>query len=476
MPRQRCFLQVVVAITLTAHAALAWSAQAVDEPPGTEAVATASENAGERLALLPPSDFGPPVGRLPSTGGGSATAVPTTAPAGGEGQPWVVKGWIQNSFTGNPAQPADGMNFGVNPNNLANRWMGNQYYIYLQRQMLEGGKHGDDFDWGLRVDSLFGNDWAFTSMTGMLNNVFVTDSFVGWQPVQFYAEAHLPVLLEGGINLRFGRWYTIIGYEGVPAIGRPLLSVPYMFNYGSPFTHMGALAEGELNDRVTIQAGTVNGWDRFLGDPGPYDWGFIGAVTLKNFDGNATKKAGETMLTASMVWGPNQFPRFLGASEQLYPAGYVNIPSAAGQPNPGYSSNMRTLFATVLQHRWTDLLTQVVEFDAGWEQNIPGLADGGSSTASANDAWFGLGNWVLYEVTEHVSLIWRGEWFRDERGSRTGYAGSFYEQTIGTVWKPVNAVWVRPELRFDWAGGARPYNGGRDMFQVTFGGDVTYVF
>ncbi len=432
-------------------------------------------DAEDRFAFLPPSDFGPPAGRLPG-GAGPAGASPTAAPAGDDGRQWLVNGWIQNSLTGNPAQPSDGINFGVNPNSLANRWMGNQYYVFLQRQMASDRGTGDDFDWGVRFDSLFGNDWAFTYMTGMLNNVFVTDSFVGWQPVQFYAEAHLPILLEEGIDVKFGRWYTIIGYEGVPAIGRPLLSVPYMFNYGEPFTHVGALAEGDLTDRITLQAGTINGWDRFFGAPGPYDWGFIGAATFKNFDGNAAVAAGETMLTASMVWGPNQFPTFLGANEQIYPAGYINIPSAAGQPNPGYSRNMRTLFSTVLQHRWTDRLAQVVQVDAAWEQNIPGLADGGATTAPANDAWYAIGNWMLYELTEQTTLVWRGEWFRNERGSRTSYSGSFYEQTVGAVWKPVNAIWVRPELRFDWAGGARPYNDGRDMFQVTFGGDVIYVF
>ncbi|HEU5117101.1 MAG TPA: hypothetical protein VFT74_10590, partial [Isosphaeraceae bacterium] len=46
--------------------------------------------------------------------------------------PIQIYGWIQNSFTGNPSQPANGSNFGVNPNDLANRWMGNQYYLVLE--------------------------------------------------------------------------------------------------------------------------------------------------------------------------------------------------------------------------------------------------------------------------------------------------------------------------------------------------------
>src|SRR5579875_2247881 len=54
-----------------------------------------------------------------------------------EEAPVQVYGWIQNSFTGNPSNPADGINFGVNPNDLANRWMGNQYYLVIENKIEE---------------------------------------------------------------------------------------------------------------------------------------------------------------------------------------------------------------------------------------------------------------------------------------------------------------------------------------------------
>jgi hypothetical protein len=72
------------------------------------------------------------------------------------------------------------------------------------------------------------------------------------------------------------RWYTLAGYEVVPATGRPLLSVPYMFNYRQPFTHLGALTTWHITDKFNLYNGAINGWDRRinLNDKWDYIGGF----------------------------------------------------------------------------------------------------------------------------------------------------------------------------------------------------------
>ena len=150
--------------------------------------------------------------------------------------PVKVYGWIQNSFTGNTrGTPKNDLNFGVNPNFQANRWMGNQYYLIIENPL----EQNDRINFGFRVDNLFGNDWQFNHMRGLNEHSFRLNHFAGYDPAQIYGEVHLPYLTKGGIDVKGGRFYTILGYEVVPAIGRPLLSVPYMFNYGQPFTHFG---------------------------------------------------------------------------------------------------------------------------------------------------------------------------------------------------------------------------------------------
>ncbi|MGE3822295.1 MAG: outer membrane beta-barrel protein, partial [Isosphaeraceae bacterium] len=181
-----------------------------------------------------------------------------------EESPIKFYGWIQNSFTGNAnGNGTTRTNFGVNPNFMANKWMGNQYYFVVEKPV----EQNDTLNFGFRVDNLFGHDWAFNHMYGLFDGAWPSGWFPGYDPAQFYAEMHIPpILSKGGTDVKGGRFYTILGYEVVPATGRPLLSVPYMFNYGQPFTHFGMLATTHVTDRLNWLNGTINGWDRFINE------------------------------------------------------------------------------------------------------------------------------------------------------------------------------------------------------------------
>ncbi len=154
-----------------------------------------------------------------------------------EDSPVKLYGWIQNSYTGNAnGSPRNGINFGVYPNHLANRWQGNQYYLIVENP----NELNDRPNLGFRYDILFGNDWQFTKDYGLFDRAFTPNHFAGVDFPQLYAELHLPWLTKGGLEIVGGRWYSPAGYEGVQAIKRPLLSVPYTLNF-TPFTFFGLL-------------------------------------------------------------------------------------------------------------------------------------------------------------------------------------------------------------------------------------------
>jgi hypothetical protein len=400
-------------------------------------------------------------------------ATPLMRILGIEDSPIKIYGWIQNSYTGNTNGQnihTNPYNFGVNPNFLANRWMGNQYYLILEKTL----EQNDEVNFGFRIDNLFGNDWQFNHMQGLNNGSFTNNHFAGYDPAQMYVEAHLPILTEGGLDIKGGRFYTIAGYEVVPAIGRPLLSVPYMFNYGQPFTHFGALTTLHLTDRINLYNGAINGWDRWINTN--YKWGYIGGFSWSSEDQ-------KTSLAFTTVWGPNQYPSQLPANQDIYLPGYINVPSVAGLKNPGYTSNDRVLFTTVLTHKWSDKLTQVIETDQGNEQNIPGLGapivNGVPINGRAKSAqWYSFGNWFLYSFNEKLTGVWRSEVFWDEQGARTGtlQGDRYYEQTLGLIYKPKSWLWVRPEARYDWAQYHTPYANGTKGSQVTLAFDVIVLF
>jgi hypothetical protein len=383
-----------------------------------------------------------------------------------ENPPFQVYGWIQNSFTGNTnGRPKNGQNFGVNPNNLANQWMGNQYYLIFERLL----KQDDTINFGFRFDNLFGNDAQFNHAHGVFDRAFKTNYFSQYDPAQYFAEVHLPWFTEGGLDIKGGRFYTLAGYEVVPATGRPLLSVPYMFNYGQPFTHSGMLTTLHLTKNINLYNGTVNGWDRQFDSK--YTWSYIGGFS-------ATSKSGKTSLATTFIYGPQQFPTFLPLSQNpIYPTGVVPPPAQfAGKTNPGYNSNQRGIFTTVLTRKWTDKLTQVMETDQAWETNVPFALGNTDGFNRHNAQWYSFGNWFLYQFNDKFTGVWRSEIFRDNNGVRTGTAGDYNEFTLGGIYKPKPYIWIRPEARYDFTNGPKVYNDNTRNSQFTIGFDIILLY
>ena len=384
--------------------------------------------------------------------------------------PFRFRGWIENSFTYNANGRGSGVNFGVNPNFKADQWMGNQYYIIAEKPL----RQDDTVNFGFRMDNMLGNDWRFTYMQGLFNRAFPNGWFAGYDMPQLYGEVHLPILTPGGLDVKGGRWYTITGFEVVPAADRVLLSVPYSFTYGQPFTHIGVMTTLHITDRIDLYNGTINGWDRWINER--YLWGYIGELSW-------TSRNDQHKLNFATVWGPNQFPSFLPANQPLYPTGYVNVPSVAGLNNPGYHRDDRTLFTLVYDHKWTGKLRQVTATGAGMERAIPGLGapliNGVPQNAEAKyDTWYGFVNGFAYQFSDTLTGVWRSEVFWDTNGARTGklVGDRYYEMTLGARYKPRDWLLIRPEARYDWSQFHPAYSNDTRKSQFTLGIDVLVLF
>jgi hypothetical protein len=390
-----------------------------------------------------------------------------------EDSPVKFYGWIQNSFTGNTnGRPPSGENFGVFTNHRANQWMGNQYYLVVENPL----EQDETVNFGFQVDTLFGHDWAYTKMTGLFDEAFdrPLNNFAGVDLPQFYGQVHLPdpTGKTKGFDVIGGRWYSPAGYEGGPAVQRPLLSVPYLYNFGQPFTHFGALGTWHLTDKVDLFSGPINGWDRWINRN--YRWGYIGGFSW-------TFNRDKTNLKAWTIQGPNQFPYNLRADTTIIPYG-VGAGNIGPGRNPLYPRSNRSLLVYVLEHKWSDKLTQVVEFDHGFENDIPGL----DRNAPLDAEWYGGFNTFLYQFSDKLTGVWRSEVWRDDDGIRTGsptdrtdptpFADTFYEMTLGAIYKPVPSIWIRPEARYDWAQFKTPYNDGTRGSQLTLAFDIILLY
>jgi len=119
----------------------------------------------------------------------------------------------------------------------------NQFYGVLERTTDISKNCG----WflGGRVDYMWGSDFFFTTAAGLDGTPDgntprwnTTDSqLYGFAMPQLYVETDYDDL-----RVKWGHFYTIIGYEVVPVIGNFFYSHAYTMQYGEPFTHTGALA------------------------------------------------------------------------------------------------------------------------------------------------------------------------------------------------------------------------------------------
>jgi hypothetical protein len=115
--------------------------------------------------------------------------------------------------------------------------------------------------------------------------------------------------------------------------------------------------------------------------------------------------------------------------------------------------------------------------------------------------WYGINQYLYYKYSNRWSWGINGEWFRDEDGFRVaaavpsfgspnaggftrgpGFAGNFFQCTMGPRWTPHPTLVVRPNLRFDWytgksdINGLRPYDNGTKSHQGILATDAIIVF
>ena len=322
-----------------------------------------------------------------------------------EDGPFVIGGWFQGGYH-NKATPlsttyGDGAAF----NDVPHQFNIHQAYIYAER--VADGDQG--LDWGFRFDAVYGTDARYAQSFGQTSGWDTSwdHGVYGWALPQAYVE-----VASGPLSVKAGHFYTIIGYETVPAIGNFFYSHSYTMFNSEPFTHTGALASLEVADGLTFYGGWTLGWDtgfdQFAGGSN-----FIGGVSVEATD----------WLTLTYA---------------------TTIGDFGMRGDDGY---MHSLVGTV---QLTDNMQYVVQSDYLSVNPIG---------ATFSDS-IGVNQYLFYWFNDCLGWGNRLEWWKADGLSR-------WEATTGLNIK-AHANWVfRPEIRYDW-------HPGTDFDQWTFGVD-SYV-
>jgi hypothetical protein len=327
---------------------------------------------------------------------------------------------------------------------------------------------------------MYGSDARYTQFLGELNRVNPDDRYQ-LDVVEANVLAHVPWLTEGGMDLKFGQYPTPLGYETIDPSTNSFYSHSYIFQFGLPFKHTGALAVTHVNDTLDIYSGFDTGTNTTFGPLGEDNGaeGGIAGFNLTYLDGKLT-------ILALTHFGPEQSTRVLSPL--------------------GVNANGQWRFFNDIVATWkaTDVWTFVAEAN---------LVRDGFGTVGKPVNGFGGSGYVSYAWSDTIALNLRAEIWRDDNnffvasfpgnsdfvkfqqglstpfvhfapGSNTTYGAL----TLGVTWKPevpapITGLLVRPEIRWDHAyTDNNPFNnnppsntkGTNNSF--TFGGDFVLTF
>jgi len=304
---------------------------------------------------------------------------------------------------------------------------------------------------GARLDVLYGEDYLLAESWGLEKR---DDGAARWNS-QYYGLALPQMYGEVGnnkLNLKVGHFYSIVGYEGVQAVGNFFYSHAYSYQFAGPFTHWGGLATWHVNDRWQLQGGLTNGWDAL---------------------DRTTDRLG-----------------FLAGAKYTHESFWFSVAATTGDETnnlsglaatPGYTN--RTRYSALLGLYLTERLEYVFHQWYGFQAN-------GTAIPGQDADWWGIDQYLYYTVNSKWKVGARGEWFVDQDGTRIGlnrpsnpnkppFAGTIYSATLGANYSPNANVVLRPEIRADFYDpkfGGLPFQDGTRTNQLLLGLDGIVKF
>jgi hypothetical protein len=312
-------------------------------------------------------------------------------------------------------------------------------------------------DWGFRVSVLYGIDYRWTTSQGYFSSQLLEHNrLYGADPVEMYGLVYFPHVAQG-MMLKFGRYISPPDIEAQLAPDNYLFTHSVMFTYDC-YTQTGVNAAIKLNNYFTvlfgIHAGTdVAPWNEAAH---PSAMWMLRWVSKSNNDSlyggvdsinNGHFKGGHDNLQQFNLTWTHRFNKrgtFLTSTEAYYI--YQTHALLGGTVNNGPP------------RRWFALTGAGAPIDG----NAPAV---------------GVVNYTAIKLSKKDFVTIRPiDWLVDIKGERTGFPTTIASWTVGLTHRFSEWLAVRPELRYEYAFSARPYDNGLRNNQKMFAIDAIVRF
>ncbi|WP_315837946.1 outer membrane beta-barrel protein [Bradyrhizobium prioriisuperbiae] len=344
-----------------------------------------------------------------------------------------------------------------------------QAVIYLER--LPDTVQRDHIDWGFRVSAIYGENYRYTTAYGLFSNQLLKNNSVnGFDMPMVYGEVFIPQVLEG-LNIRVGRFISVPDIEAQLAPNNYMYSHSMTYTFDN-YTNTGIQATLAATKNVIFQFGVVTGTEAM-------PW-HVGARIANPFPN-------PVFPDSTMLKDPGAQPSITAGIRLTSDSGNDSLNIVAdGINNGSWGYNNLQWYGATYYHKFNDQWHLSVEAYTLSQRKVLNAADPAGIVANSGYPFgvqqmpfnspflaqcsnpneltctarvFAALAYLNYKFTPLDNLSFRGEYFDDQQGQRTGVKTRYVEAGIGWQhwWSP--QIEVRPEVSYYKALDALAFNG-----------------
>jgi hypothetical protein len=343
---------------------------------------------------------------------------------------------------------------------VPNRFVLDQFVLRIER--LPDTVQTDHIDWGFRATGLYGIDYRYMTAGGWFSEQLLKNNqLYGADPTELYVDLYVPWVAQGMI-VRVGRWIACPDIETQFAPDNYMGTHSLLFTFDT-YTQTGVWFTLMLNKQWSVQAGINAGNDMAPWYIGATPCGTFGVrwVSLDNND--------SVYLMLNQI-NNAEFRHFFQYGQ---PLGHDNFNYLVG----------------TWQHKFSDWVHTKTEGYFMWQRNAElggtpsagpvepfGGGGGDGVLLPGMSLTYGLVNYTMCHLSKQAFFTVRNEWWRDERGMRSGFPGTYTSHAVGLTYSFNSVLQVRPEIGYyrNWTNKA--FDLGTKNGMTLYGFDVTYRF
>ena len=361
-----------------------------------------------------------------------------------------IYGWVNPSLNASTSSQSNiPLSYAIVPNRIE------LDQLVLRAERVPDTVQLEHIDWGFRITNLFGIDYRYTTSQGYFSQQLLgNNNLYGDDPVEAYSQLYVPSVAQGML-ITVGRYISPPDIEAQLAPQNYLVTHSVMFTYDA-YTETGINAAIKLDNTWTILLGlhscndiapwtsaehvpTAQAMLRWV-SPNNNDslWGGIDALNSGKFKGNH-----DNLQQFNLTWTHRFTEQFFIATEAYYL--YQYDAATGGTCNFGPIKSFGG--------------------GGGCGPTIPGLSNA-----------FGIVNNIEFKLFEKNFISFRTDYLNDYQGQRTGFATPYMSWTLGLTHEFSSLIELRPEVRYETAFKATPYNNGTRRNQTVFAIDTIIRF